>query len=176
MTNLEKQLQVKTKKVEELNIEVSTLARDYSSQSQNLAEAERNVNVQKEQNRLLSLRAQSFEYKAKKYDEMATQVGDIIINAQQGASEILGRASEEAKEIRSNAVVVTKQATQELSALKTDIVAIRLSMSELVTNFNKRLDTIDGAIDSVVAHEKPKELPIKEQAPTEFFRNAAKAE
>lgn len=180
MAGLEQQLAQKSVKINELTTEVSSLKTA-------LDQKEHALNVSKEQSRVLALKAQSFEYKAGRYDEMAEQVGDIIIEAKRSATEIVAAADVKAKEIEANAVSAAREATERLTGLRRDVVEMRQSMETLVATFNRRLNELDAVIEGVKIEDKPvdkmEEKPddVAEPSeqrpsvcPSEFFRNAAK--
>ena len=139
-----------------------------------MANAERALGVQKEQNRILALKAQSFEYKAGRYDEMSEQVGDILIDAKQSAKDILLSANKKAQEIEKNAVAATREATERLTELREDIANMRGSIETLVSSFNRRLNELDSVIDGMELLQSNDIVAENTRpCPQEFFRAAA---
>ncbi|MEG2174641.1 MAG: HBL/NHE enterotoxin family protein [Oscillospiraceae bacterium] len=149
ITELEQQLAGRSDRISELTGQIDTMQSEIFKKQQSQSEAERMLSAQKEQTRQLTLRAQSFEYKAKRYDDVAGQLGDIMLEARQNAGEVIASAEIESQNIKEGAIRVTERISDEMLSLKDDLTLIRKNVSDMMCAFDNRLDTIDRALDSI---------------------------
>ncbi|MEG1850291.1 MAG: hypothetical protein RR197_07000, partial [Oscillospiraceae bacterium] len=179
MAELEQQLEQKGGRIRELTGMLDTLQSKVDQQSAAQTEAERAMAIQKEQNRQMSLRAQSFEYKAKRYDDVSSRIGEIVLEAEQNAREVLTAAEQKSEEIKRDAFSATEQAAGEMRSLRTDLGEIRRNIDMLMRSFNERLDAINTSIDQMDARragEAPAEPSVQTSAPSEEQPTGAAAE
>lgn len=198
ITEMEHQLEERGGRIRELTGMVDSLRNEVSQQKLRHIEREKDLQQQKDQNKQLSLQLQNYEYKAKRYEDVSAQLGDIILEANQRAADTVSQAQTQAEQIKKNAVTASQKITAEMSLMRGEIANVRTQLEDLMKTFTKRLDEIDhmllevvpaGAEDEAeITHtagveqeaSKPVALPCDKAAPKEdkvlrqnFFRGAA---
>ncbi len=196
IAEMERQLDERGGRIRELTGVVESLRNEVSQQKLRQIEREKDLQQQRDQNRQLMVQLQNYEYKAKRYEDVSARIGDIILEANQRATDTVAQAQEQAEQIKNNAVTASRKITAEMSLMRNEISTVRVQLEDLMKNFNARLDEIDGMLLEVVpgdadeqkdedaaaqaqqtsAHDKPcdKTAPEKPQAPQQnFFRGAA---
>ena len=165
-------------RIDELTGMIDTLRKSEQKTSIEKEETNRTLLIERERSRQLAVKAQDFEDKAKKYDNISTDIGNIILEARDNASHIILQAQEQAEGITQNAVEASSKACVELKSLKKDIESIRGNIEELMNSFSLRLDSINEIIDGTsteqnieVINEEPQNVVNEEN----FFRSAAGA-
>ncbi len=194
ISEMEQQLDASSDRIRDLTGMVETLKGTVAQQQRQQDEKERELRTQKEQTRQLSLRAQNYEYKARRYEELSTQVGDILLETRQDAGRLLEEAEQEAARIKSTAVTASERIAGEMRSMREDLTTVREHIAGLMSSMNQRLDEIDRMIEAadpssrtqedepaVVPTAEPVEAPIRQQEPCfdadsssqQFFRGAA---
>ncbi len=158
---LEKQEQRYT---EHLN-EHEKLQNQILQQKKTIEEKERELLIQQEQNRIIKTKADSVEYKSKKYDEAAASIGGMILEARQGVNRILEDAQKQAKNIEDKAnqeayrilcdaqknLLETNEKTQ---LLKAEFFDLRNQLNGSVNLINKHFDSLEKEIEEKERHLK----------------------
>ena len=188
MAELEQQLEQRGTRIRELTGEVDSLKGELHQNQIKHAETGKILSQEKEQNRQLALRVQSYEYKAKQYDSVATQLGEIVLKAKQDAQEVIESAKVSADEIKGDAIMATETAAKEMELLRNDLEYIRENIGTLMTSFTERLDAVDQTIDNMARRRRkgderefvadneyaePKTVIQTEESSGNFFRFAA---
>lgn len=196
ITEMERQLGERGGRIRELTGMVESLQNEVGQQKLRQIEREKDLQQQRDQNRQLMVQLQNYEYKAKRYEDISAQIGDIILEANQRAADTVAQAQEQAEQIKNNAITASQKITAEMSLMRNEISTVRTQLENLMKNFNTRLDEIDNMLLEVVpagtdsevddgaddgaqqasVHDRPcdKTAPERSQAPQQnFFRGAA---
>lgn len=150
ITEMERQLDERGGKIRELTGTVETLRNEVSQQKLRYIEREKDLQQQKDQNRQLMVQVQNYEYKAKRYEDVSAQIGDIILDANQRAADTVAQAQEQAEQIKKSAVTASLKITKEMSLMRNEIATVRGQLEDLMKNFTTRLDEIDHMLLEVV--------------------------
>ncbi|GEM_PF-1667276 len=168
ITEMERQLDERGGKIRELTGTVESLRSEVSQQKLRYIEREKELQQQKDQNRQLMVQLQNYEYKAKRYEDVSAQIGDIILDANQRAADTVAQAQEQAEQIKQGAVTASRKITKEVSLMRSEIATVRGQLEDLMQSFTSRLDEIDQMLLGVV--------PAGADAAAAEVEKAAKAE
>ena len=181
----QEKLESEQNKIRELTAQLSDISLDMAKYKQLSEEKDRELKILKEQNRQLQFKAESFEYKSKKYDDMSQQIGDALIEAKEKAEQIILQANVRAKGIVRNATSEMESFSGQMAYLKEDVARVREHLAQAVAQMEEKLNVLDGMIDKAsarltltTANVEPEALDSKEETaqPEEkdsFFREAA---
>ena len=150
ITEMERHLDERGGKIRELTGMVESLRTEVSQQKLRQIEREKDLQQQKDQNRQLMVQLQNYEYKAKRYEDVSAQIGDIILDANQRAAETVAQAQEQAEQIKKSAVTASQKITAEMSLMRNEISTVRVQLEDLMKTFTARLDEIDHMLLEVV--------------------------
>jgi len=164
---MERQLEERGGKIKELNIAVETLKGEVGVQKQRVVEQQMQLNQQKDQNKQLTLQAQNYEFKAKKYDDFSAQLGDILLEAKRNANETVAEAESEAAKIKTNAVIATERAADQIKMMRGDLKEVRRQIESIINEFTARLDEIDKILEGAVDESKTADEKAAEEIITE---------
>ena len=92
ITEMERQLEERGGKIRELTGTVESLRNEVSQQKLRQIEREKELQQQRDQNRQLVVQLQNYEYKAKRYEDVSAQIGDIILDTNQRAADTVAQA------------------------------------------------------------------------------------
>ncbi len=150
ITEMEHQLEERGGKIRELTGMVESLRGEVSQQKMRQIEREKDLQQQKDQNRQLMAQLQNYEYKAKRYEDVSVQLGEIILEANQRAADTVAQAQAQAEQIKKNAVTASQKITAEMSLMRNEISTVRTQLEDLMKTFTMRLDEIDHMLLEVV--------------------------
>ena len=150
ISEMEHQLDERGGKIRELAGIIETLRGEVSQQKMQHIEREKELHQQKEQNRQLAVQVKNYEYKAKCYEEVSAQLGDIMLEANQRANATIAQAQNQAEQIKANAVTASQKITAEMSMMRGELSSVRTQIEDLMQNFTRRLDDIDRMLVDVV--------------------------
>ena len=135
-----------------------------------VSDGERELQIQLERCRQLQFKAESLDYKSKKYDEMSGQIGDALLEAKRSAEAIVEEAKGKAAEIVAQAHEYMRGFYSELSTFKGDSARLRKSIEEILFVLNDRIDVMQEVVRQVEKRFEPKNgLEYTEEAPGEPF-------
>ncbi|MEM1483667.1 hypothetical protein V6615_02190 [Oscillospiraceae bacterium PP1C4] len=116
---------------------------------------ERELQIQIERGRQLQFKAESLDYKSKKYDEVTTQIGDAIIEAKRNADHIVSTANAQAEDIIKQTQSYMKSFYTELGSFKSDSSRLRKSIEEILFVLNDRVDIMQEVVRQVETRFAP---------------------
>lgn len=190
MEQAQSRLEAEQGRVRELTAQLTEVSLDMAKYKQLCEEKDREIKIQREQSRQLQFKAESFEYKSKKYDEMSQQIGGALIEAKEKAEQIIADANVQAKGIVHNATAAMESFSGQMAYLKEDVARIRETLAGTVEQMNLKLDAVDSMVDKAAARmtltcanveqeDASGSLPKtpaqpEESSDTAFFREAAK--
>ncbi|HWP51790.1 MAG TPA: hypothetical protein VN626_08855 [Clostridia bacterium] len=150
ITEMEHQLEERGGRIRELTGMVESLRGEVGQQKLRQIEREKDLQQQKDQNRQLVVQLQNYEYKAKRYEDVSAQLGEIILEANQRAADTVAQAQVQAEQIKKNAVTASQKITTEISVMRGELSTVRVQLEELMKTFATRLDEIDRMLLEVV--------------------------
>ncbi len=140
--------------------QISQLEAQNRTLEKQLSDGAREIEIQLERNRQLQFRAESLDYKSKKYDEISNQIGDTIIEARQNADHIVAAAHTQAQEIAMAAQQRMNSFYSELGSFKGDASRLRKSIEEILFVLNDRIDVMQEVVGQVEKRFSPEELSL----------------
>ena len=163
---MERQLEERGGKIKELNTVVESLRGEVGKQKQRVIEQEMQLNHQKDQNKQLTLQAQNYEFKAKRYDDFSAQFGEILLEAKRTASETVAEAEKKAEEIKGNAVITTEKVALQIKSMRRELKDARQRIEDIMNEFNARLEEIDRMLEEVDTPAETKTLVDEAATPS----------
>ena len=142
---LESQLTAKKDKINELTGVIDTLGNEISQHKQTLAAKDQEIKSYQETNRRLSFAAEANGEKAKRYSELTTQVGEIIIEARRSAADIVEAAQAAAEISHRDLLGTARRMADEMTGFRQDIAEIRHTVGQMTDSINTRIDAIETA-------------------------------
>ena len=139
---LEAQLADQEGKISELDTQNKALQKQ-------LSDSERELQIQIERGRQLQFKAESLDYKSKKYDELSGQIGDAMIEAKRNADQIIAEANGKAAQITDQAHAYMRNFYSELGSFKGDAARLRKSIEEILFVLNDRIDVMQEVVRQV---------------------------
>ena len=133
--------------IKELNTEIDR-------QQRLVEDKEREIKIQQEKCRQLLLRAESLEYKGRKYDESMALIGGAIIEAQRSAEGIIKAAENKASRLTVTTMESIQSLAGEIRTFKGDITMLRSTLQQSMSDLEQRLDSIDSSLDNLDAAVK----------------------
>ncbi|MEG1631036.1 MAG: hypothetical protein RR423_02125 [Hydrogenoanaerobacterium sp.] len=128
--------------IKELNAELER-------QQHLIEDKDREIKIQQEKCRQLLLRAESLEYKGRKYDDSMAQIGEAIIEAQKSAAAIVKAAESKASRLTATTIESIHNLAGEIRTFKGDITMLRTTLQQSMAELEKRLDGIDSSLDTL---------------------------
>ena len=95
---------------------ISELDTQNKALQKQLSDSERELQIQIERGRQLQFKAESLDYKSKKYDELSGQIGDAMIEAKRNADQIIAEANGKAAQITDQAHAYMRNFYSELGS------------------------------------------------------------
>lgn len=158
ISEMERQLDERSSKIKELTGMIDSLKDEIGDERKKNVEQKMELQKQCDTNKLLEARAKQFEFKAKRYDDVSAQIGDIMLEAKQNAREAIERAENEAQEIKGDAVITTRRITAEMKNMRADLVEVRRQIEQMLGGLNSKLDEIDSMIAKITPPDDFEEL------------------
>lgn len=149
ITGLEEQLKNEREKINELTGVINDLNAELSSQKETISFQEAELRNQQERNRKLQFKAESMEYKSRKYDEATMKVGSVLLEARESADRILEQARQEAEALRAMSEQSMGTISGEIESFRGDVANLRHSIVEVMSSITQKLDGLDRAIDNI---------------------------
>lgn len=164
------ELDERSGRIKELNDEISRLQSELKSSQKNADDTGRALVLQKEQNRILMERGRESEERAKRYDDVSAQLGDIILTARCSANELIDAAQGEAERIKTDAEKASERVMNELLSLRGELTHMREQMAYMVEGFSNRITVIEEMLDEIVPiqeneYKKPENESKSEEKP-----------
>jgi len=158
------ELDERSGRIKELNDEIYRLQSELKTSQKNADDTGRALVLQKEQNRILMERGRETEARAKRYDDVSAQLGDIILTARCNANELIDAAQGEADRIKTDAEKASERVMNELLSLRGELTRMREQMADMVEGFSNRITAIEDILDEIASvQEACAEEPVQEE-------------
>lgn len=128
---------------------ISELDAQNKALQKQVSDNERELQIQIERCRQLQFKAESLDYKSKKYDELSGQIGDAMIEAKRNADQIIAEANGKAVQITDQAHAYMRNFYSELGSFKGDAARLRKSIEEILFVLNDRIDVMQEVVRQV---------------------------
>lgn len=129
--------------------QIAALEEKNQALEKQVSDGERELQIQLERCRQLQFKAESLDYKSKKYDAMSSQIGDALLDAKRNADAIIADAQGKAEEITAQAHASMRRFQSELSTFKGDSARLRKSIEEILFVLNDRIDVMQEVVRQV---------------------------
>lgn len=149
------QLETERVQAQQTQENISRLEGENQALQKRHTDDERELQIQIERGRQLQFKAESLDYKSKKYDEISNQIGNAIIEAKQNADQIIAAANLRAEEIVSHAQTQMKNFYTELGSFKGDSSRLRKSIEDILFVLNDRIDVMQEVVRQVESRFTP---------------------
>jgi hypothetical protein len=117
-------------------------------QKQAVRDKEMELAKAREEKRMLEYTIDQQTFKSRKFDDLAMQIGTIIIEAKGEARDILDNANREAGQIKKEANETVELITEQVRQLRSGLSEARGSIQELLSALDSRLAEIETTISS----------------------------
>lgn len=144
--------------VKSLETNIADLNLEVLRRQQALDDKDREIKAYQEKCRQLTLRAESLEYKGKKYDEAMVKIGNAFMDARQSADDIIKAAEQKASRITATTIESIQSLAQQISTFKGDVTTLRVTLQSSIEELEQRLDAIDSSIETIDAAMKSVEF------------------
>jgi predicted nucleic acid-binding Zn-ribbon protein len=145
---MERQFVQSQAKVKELTGVIEGLSTEISVQKQAVRDKEMELAKAREEKRMLEYTIDQQTFKSRKFDDLAMQIGTIIIEAKGEARDILDNANREAGQIKKEANETVELITEQVRQLRSGLSEARGSIQELLSALDSRLAEIETTISS----------------------------
>lgn len=133
---------------------IRDLNAEIDHQQRLMDDKDREIKIQQEKCRQLLLRAESLEYKGRKYDDSMALIGGAIIEAQKSAEGIIKAAEHKASRLTITTMESIQSLAGEIRTFKGDISTLRSTLQQSMEDLEQRLDSIDNSLDTIDAAVK----------------------
>ncbi|MEG0899967.1 MAG: hypothetical protein RSD67_05290 [Oscillospiraceae bacterium] len=149
MSSLERQLKDERNKIGILTGEIDKLNLDLLTQKKNEHELDKELQINIEQNKILSSKLDVAEAKANRFDEAAINVGSLMIDAKSAAQKIIEKAMFDVNDIKDTTNKNISSITAEVSNFKNDINNLRGTIDDVVGSIAERLDSLVNSVEQI---------------------------
>lgn len=145
---------------------IQSLTEEIDRQKRISSDKEREIQIQNERCRQLQFKAESLEFKSKKYEEISKSLGDILLEAQTSADQLVAQAQEQALAIAQSVQDSTLGFEAEYAQVKDDLASMRATVLGAFDALEARM----GKLDQVLAdHSRKLEIPQEASLPALNF-------
>lgn len=149
VSSLEKQLKDEREKISELTGEIDQLNLNMLEQKKTEHELKKELQINSEQNRILTDKLKIAEAKAGRFDETAINVGSLMIDAKTSAQKIIDKAMLDANDIKKTTSKNIENISSEIVEFKKDVDNLRSTVNTVVGSISSRLDMLVSSIDEI---------------------------
>lgn len=145
IVTLEQKLAKKKDKIDELTGVISSINSELSQQKIAIANRDKVIENYKESHKQLTLEAEQSIGKARRYDEISSHVGQIIVEAKRTAESIVDSAKTAAESSQKDFLGVARKMSDDMSEFRSDIADIRSTIDNMTRAIAERVDAIEEA-------------------------------
>ncbi len=148
ISELENQISLQQETIDQLTGKISELTDTVEKQQSIIEKQEQDLQEQLQRNDILSVASEALEEKSRKYDDLASRIGNVILEAEKNAQTIVETAQKKSNEINSDTDVTILEFSNVLSLLKSDVQNLKNDLHNTMSTIEIRLDDLSNAIDS----------------------------
>jgi chromosome segregation ATPase len=148
ISELENQISLQQETIDQLTGKISELTDTVEKQQSIIEKQEQDLQEQLQRNDILSVASEALEEKSRKYDDLASRIGNVILEAEKNAQTIVETAQKKSNEINSDTDVTILEFSNVLSLLKSDVQNLKKDLHNTMSTIEIRLDDLSNAIDS----------------------------
>lgn len=149
MSVLAEQVEKERAETERVRAEIAEHETRNTELQKRITDGERELQIQLERGRQLQFKAESLDYKSKKYDDMSAQIGGAMLEAKRTGETIIAEANAKALEIGAQAHNYMRSFFSELSTFSGDSTRLRKSIEEILFVLNDRIDVMQDVVSKV---------------------------
>lgn len=135
-----------TERSRSLQRTIDELSEEIARQQDIIKERDQALKQHQEKSRQLLLRAESLEYKGRKYDEAMHRIGQTFAAATQSADDIVKAAEAKASRMTAATIESIQGLAKQISSFKGDIGTLRGTLQQSLAELEERLDGMDSSI------------------------------
>lgn len=167
VTGLQQKLTSQTERARGLQRAIDDLSAEIERQQGIIDEKNEELKQYQSKCKTLEMRAESLEYKGKKYDEVMYRIGGTFVHASQSADEIIKAAEKKASRMTAETIESIQHLAQQVGTFKGDVGVLRGALQKALSELERRLDGIDRSISQLDSEVKAIELIDMDQTPAE---------
>ncbi len=187
ISQLETQISEQQEIIDKLTGNINELTETVEKQQSIIEKQEEDLRIQVAKNTDLVKETESLHEKSRKYDDIASRIGNVILEAEKNAKSIVDAAVSKSNDINSDTDVTILEFSNVLGALKDDVKKLKEDLHNTVSTIEIKLDAISNSIDTTkfrisrfssekscsnIAHQSvtDKSSQLTSEDVTEFFR------
>lgn len=148
ISELESQISSQQDVIDQLTGKITELTDTVEKQQSIIEKQEQDLQAQLEKNSALTEVSDSLQEKSRKYDDLASRIGNVILEAEKNAQTIVETAQKKSNEINSDTDVTILEFSNVLTLLKSDVQNLKNDLHNTMSTIEIRLDNLANAIDS----------------------------
>lgn len=138
-----------TERSRSLQRTIDELSEEIARQQDIGKERDQALKQHQEKSRQLILRAETLEYKGRKYDEAMHRIGQTFAAATQSADDIVKAAEVKASRMTAATIESIQGLAEQISTFKGDIGTLRGTLQQSLVELEERLDGMDNSISQL---------------------------
>ena len=147
MQLLEKRIEDEKNVIDQLTGKVSELNDIIRQKNDIIDRKNREFEMELAEKKRLRNAAFELEEKSKKYDEVATRIGNVMLEAEKNAVTIIDRAKNKAESLDLDTKTAAETFDNDLDELKKNISDLKTSLHTTMTTIEIQLDTLNNSIE-----------------------------
>lgn len=147
MQLLEKRIEDEKTVIDQLTGKVSELNDIIRQKNDIIDRKNREFEMELAEKKRLRNAAFELEEKSKKYDEVATRIGNVMLEAEKNAGEIIDKARNKAESLDLDTKAAAETFDTDLDELKQNIVDLKASLHTTMTTIEIQLDALNDSIE-----------------------------
>jgi DNA repair exonuclease SbcCD ATPase subunit len=149
IVQMESQIQSSSDRIKQLTDTVQSLNSQIEGYKEKLLQSEKSASMHLEKYNEIANKAELYEEKANRYDELSNAVGDIILEAKQRAKLIEDEADKKVRLSDEYARGSLDRVSAELKSLRVAVEKIKSNTTAVMDELNNRTHTIEEILDAV---------------------------
>ncbi len=147
MQQLEKRIEDEKNVIDQLTGRVSELNDIIRQKNDIIDRKNREFEMELAEKKRLRNAAIELEEKSKKYDEVATRIGNVMLEAEKNAGDIIDRAKNKAESLDIDTKTAAETFDSDLDELKKNISDLKTSLHTTMTTIEIQLDALNDSIE-----------------------------
>ncbi len=145
---LEMQLSEQQETINKLTGNINELTETIERQQVIIEKQEEDLKAQVTKNSDLSKEAESLQEKGRKYDEIASRIGNVILEAEKNAKSIVDSAVSKSNDINTDTDITILEFSNALGMLKNDVQKLKKDLHDTMSTIEIKIDSLSTSIDT----------------------------
>ncbi len=184
---LEKQIFEQQETIDKLTGNITELTETIEKQQSIIDKQEADLKIQTAKNSDLTKETELLQEKGRKYDDIASRIGNVILEAEKNAKSIVDAAVSKSNDINSDTDVTILEFSNVLGMLKSDVQKLKKDLQNTMSTIEIKIDALSNSIETTksrisrfssekstsnIAHQSvtDKSLQLSNDDVTQFFR------